>query len=276
MTALLDDYDAADDSRKSYDVAIDAMREKLLSFRREIIGDAVLYLGDCKEVLPLLPKVDAVVTDPPYGIDIGSAGYVSGSKPIGSIGRRSSTIVHAKEYGKHDWDKEGLSQSQWDLIRPLVDEWIVWGGNHLSDVLGASAGVLIWDKKCRNGWDDTFSDAEIAYTNVITRAKCFRHMWVGAFRDSEQGANVRQHPTQKPIELLTWCLEFVPYAQTILDPFMGSGTTGVACAKLGRKFIGIEIEPKYFDIACKRIDEAYRQPRLFKDEAPRPKQEALL
>jgi len=258
-------YDPAENSRKSYDVAIDAMREKLASFRCERIHDATLYLGDCREILPLLPKVDAVVTDPPYGIDIGGRGQIGGRG-----------VYDAKDYGKADWDKEGLSQQQWDAIRAKSDQWIVWGGNHLSDVLGASAGVLVWDKKCRNGWDDTFSDAEIAYTNVITRAKCFRHMWVGAFRDSEKGADVRQHPTQKPIDLLTWCLEFVPDARTILDPFMGSGTTGVACAKLGRKFIGIELEPKYFDIACKRIDEAYRQPRLFKDEPPKPKQETLI
>ena len=75
----------------------------------------------------------------------------------------------------------------------------------------------------------------------------------------------KDHPTQKPVELMQWCLGFIPDAKTILDPFMGSGTTGVACANLGRKFIGIEIEPKYFDIACKRIEIAYSQPRLFED-----------
>ena len=223
------------------------------------IGDATLYLGDCRDILPTLPRVDAVVTDPPYGIDIGASRYVGGHKPIG---RRSATVVHAQEYGKHSWDRKGMSEGQWAAIRDKADTWIVWGGNHLADVLGPSAGVLCWDKKCRE-WDDTFSDAEFAWTNVLTRAKVFRHMWVGAFRDSEKGGGVRVHPTQKPVAVMAWCLQQIPDAQTILDPFMGSGTTGVACAQLGRKFIGIEIEPKYFDIACERIDNAYRQAPLF-------------
>ena len=83
------------------------------------------------------------------------------------------------------------------------------------------------------------------------------------------------HPFQKPIALMEWCLSFLPDARIILDPFMGSGTTGVACAKMGRKFIGIEIEPRYFDIACRRIEEAYRQPRLFAEPAPKPQQLSL-
>jgi len=219
--------------------------------RIETIGNATLYLGDCRDILPTLPKVDAVITDPPYGIDIGGSGTIGGSR-----------MVKAKDYGKADWDKVGMSVEQWDVIRACSDRWIVWGGNHLADVLGPSAGVLAWDKKCQNGWDDTFSELEFAWTNVITRAKGFRHLWAGALRGSEQGDNVRLHPTQKPIALMDWCLSFVPDAQTILDPFMGSGTTGVACMNLGRSFIGIEREPKYFDIACRRIEDAQRQGRL--------------
>jgi site-specific DNA-methyltransferase (adenine-specific) len=216
-----------------------------------IIGNATLYLGDCREILPTLPKVDAVITDPPYGINIGGSGNIGGSR-----------MVEAKNYGKADWDRTGMSAEQWATIRACSDKWIVWGGNHLAEVLGSSSGVLAWDKKCQNGWDDTFSELEFAWTNTITRAKGFRHLWAGALRASEQGFNVREHPTQKPIELMKWCIGFVPDAQTILDPFMGSGTTGVACMNLGRKFIGIEIEPKYFDIACRRIEDAQRQQRL--------------
>ncbi len=168
-----------------------------------------------------------------------------------------------KNYGSSDWDKSGMTEEQWRAISAKADKWVVWGGNHLADVLGNSAGVLAWDKKCQNGWDDTFSEIEIAWTNTITRAKGFRHLWAGALRASEKGADVRMHPTQKPIALLEWCLKFTPDAKTILDPFMGSGTTGVACMNLGRKFIGIEIEKKYFDIACERIEQAQKQGRLF-------------
>jgi site-specific DNA-methyltransferase (adenine-specific)/modification methylase len=242
---------------------------------KETIADGVdLWLGDCREVLPLLPKVDAVVTDPPYGIDIAAA------TTIGATGRNVNGhrlgVRAVNHYEVSSWDKRGLSLEQWKLIKVCTDKWIVWGGNHLADVLGPSAGMLIWDKKCQDGWDDTFSEMEVAWTNVMTRAKGFRHLWAGALRASEKDANVRKHPTQKPIDLMKWCLKFIPDARTILDPFMGSGTTGVAAVKLGRRFIGIEIEPRYFEIAKRRITEALRQPDLF-IERPKPAvQEVLL
>jgi hypothetical protein len=123
-----------------------------------IIGRATLYLGDCRDVLPSLPKVDLVCTDPPYGIDIGGAGK----------------ITKATEYGKHDWDKTGLDAEQFAAIKAAGEDYIVWGANHLADIIGKHPGVLIWDKKCQNGWDDTFSDAETAACSTITRAKvCF-------------------------------------------------------------------------------------------------------
>ncbi len=216
------------------------------------IGDATLYHGDCLEILPGLDRVDAVVTDPPYGIDIGGSGTIGGSG-----------VVEVKDYGRSDWDINGMTSEQWSAIQDKSDYWIVWGGNYLAGVMGPSAGVLAWDKKCQNGWDDTFSELEFAWTNIFTRAKGFRHLWAGALRASEKGANVRRHPTQKPISLMEWCVTLSGVNGTILDPFMGSGTTGVACANLGRKFIGIEIERKYFDIACERIEAAYAQGRLF-------------
>ena len=256
MTALLDDYDAADDSRKSYDVAIAALREKLMSFRRETIGDATLWLGDCREILPLLPKVDAVVTDPPYGINFSHDGGGGGIWAR----RNESRIV-------------GDDQAFDPALLLAFDDVITWGANHYAHRLPKSAGWLIWDKKLGLK-EDNFSDCEIAWHMNGTRARVFRRLWNGLL--AHENGERRLHIMQKPIDLMEWCLGFLPDAQTILDPFMGSGTTGVACAKLGRKFIGIEIEPKYFDIACKRIDEAYRQPRLFKDEAPKAKQEALL
>lgn len=215
-----------------------------------IIGNATLYLASCEEVLPTLPKVDAVVTDPPYGIDIGGSGTIGGA----------GKITKATEYGKHTWDQVGLSAEQFGTIKAASPNWIIWGANHLADIIGKHPGVLIWDKKCRNGWDDTFSDAETAACSVLNRAKVFRHLWVGALR---KGGEERDHPTQKPAELMAWCLNFLPDAQTVLDPFMGSGTTGVAAVQMGRKFIGIEREERYFEIACRRIEEAQRQGDLF-------------
>jgi DNA modification methylase len=242
-------YDPAENSRKSYDVAIDAMRDKLASFRCERIHDATLYLGDCREILPLLPKVDAVVTDPPYGIGEHGGACRTRGKP---------------GYAKHEklgWDNE---RPEWlSELLAYGSEQIIWGGNYFADMLPPTMGWLYWRKLM--GGD--FSDGELAWTS---RSGALRE-FVKCPKGMDKG-----HPCEKPVELLEWCLGFLPKARTILDPFMGSGTTGVACAKLGRKFIGIELEPKYFDIACKRIDDAYRQPRLFKDEPPKPKQETLI
>jgi site-specific DNA-methyltransferase (adenine-specific) len=230
--------------------------------RIETIGNATMYLADCMDVLPLLRRVDAVVTDPPYGIDIAAASTIGGD---GSTveGKRLRKPTGARKHDVSEWDRRGMSSDQWAAIRALTDRYIVWGGNHLADVLGPSAGVLAWDKKCQNGWDDTFSELEFAWTNAITRTKGFRHLWAGAIRASEQEADVRKHPTQKPIALMEWCLSFVPDARSVLDPFAGSGTTGVAAMHMGRQFIGIEREPKYFAIACERISAAQSQGRLF-------------
>lgn len=246
----------------------------MVAARIERIGDATLYLGDCRDILPTLGKVDAVVTDPPYGIDIAARASVGATGRSGKGHKLGARTIG--RYSVGDWDREGMSADQWAIIRAAAPRWIVWGGNHLADILGSSAGMLVWDKKCQNGWDDTFSELEVAFTNTLTRAKGFRHLWAGAIRASEHTANVREHPTQKPIALMEWCLGYVSEATTVLDPFMGSGTTGVACANLGRQFIGIERESAYFDIACRRIEEAYRQPRLFDEPAPKPVQQSLL
>ncbi len=227
--------------------------------KRVEIGDSILYQGDCVEVMKSLPVADATVTDPPYGINIAATGAIGGTT------KRHGRKIEVKDYGKSDWDEEGMTIEQWEAILKAAPQYVVWGGNHLAGVMGPSRGVLVWDKKCKNGWNDTFSDAEMAWTNALTRTKVFRHLWVGAIRASEQGYNVRQHPTQKPIVLMEWCISFVE-GKSILDPFMGSGTTGAACVQLGRKFIGIERDPKYFEISCKRIEKARLQGDMFVEQ----------
>lgn len=235
-------YDPADNSAKCYDVAIKAMREKLLSFRREQIGDCTLYLGDCREILPLLPKVDAVVTDPPYGIGIAA-------NPVRQKHKRAA------------WDDAPPDHSLFASLRNLSEWQIIWGGNYFG--LPASQGFFVWDKV--QPQDFSLAMCEQAWTNIQTPAKLFKRHVVSFLKD---------HPTQKPLELMQWCVERLPdNTRTILDPFMGSGTTGVACVKLGRKFIGIEIDEKYFEIACKRIRDAYAQPDFFVEaEKAKPKQ----
>jgi len=212
--------------------------------RIETIGDATLYLGDCLEILPTLPKVDAVVTDPPYG--------------IGRDGCRESTGTHGgrKAYNFMGWDSGTPPAEAFSLIFEKSDNQIIWGANYFPQHLPPSMGWVFWDK----GQRICNSDGELAFTSYKGALRVITMNRVEIMLD---GAT---HPTQKPVKLITQCIAHADKfrrAQTILDPFMGSGTTGVACANLGRKFIGIEIEEKYFDIACERISAAYAQGRLF-------------
>ncbi|KAF1706322.1 DNA modification methylase [Pseudoxanthomonas sacheonensis] len=158
-----------------------------------------------------------------------------------------------KHHEKLGWDGAIPDGELMQAVLAAGTQQIVWGGNYFSDDLPSSRGWLVWFKG-QTGL--TMSDGELAWTSlsIPLRVKNLHrtHLW----QESPE------HPTQKPTELMIWCLSFVPDAQTILDPFMGSGTTGVAAMNLQRSFIGIEREPKYFDIACRRIDDAQRQGRL--------------
>lgn len=220
--------------------------------RPVIIGDATLYLGDCREILPTLALADAaLVTDPPYGLgDLWQGG--GGSK-------KTSWKFDPNE--AKEWDGQIVAGLEQMVV--AFRESVVWGGNYYK--LEPSRCWLIWDKKQNDQW--TTGQAEMAWTNIDKPVRVFR------FAQCEQASEgEKYHPTQKPLALMIWCLKWVK-AQTVCDPFMGSGTTGVACANLGRKFIGIEIDPKYFDIACARIENAQRQERLF--DAPHAKPEQL-
>jgi len=212
--------------------------------RIERIGNATLYLADCREVLPTLPKVDAVITDPPYGIGV-----------CGNEGGVTSLKSGAKDYGKQEWDSEPIGAVEIALILPAAKTHVIWGGNYFAAHLPNSQGWLVWDKL--NGDGFSLADVELAWTSRDKAARIFRMSRTAVFSED------KQHPTQKPIGLMEWCIKQAGDPATILDPFMGSGTTGVACMNLGRTFIGIEREPKYFDIACRRIEDAQRQARIF-------------
>lgn len=222
------------------------------------IGDATLYLGDCLEILPTLPKVDAVIVDPPYGIGESHKKNASRGKPFGSrVDNKNTrgTFVAPVEYGEYEWDSAPLDDARLRLVLTAGERVILWGGNYYE--LPPSSKWLVWDKQ--NSGD--FADCELAWTNIPGAVRVFRHMWNGMLRASEKGRRV--HPTQKPVALMRWCLEQAKGPKSVVDPCMGSAPVGVACAEKGVRYYGIECKRQYFDIACERIDNAYRQQRMF-------------
>jgi DNA modification methylase len=233
--------------------------------RIETLAECVtLHLGDCREILPTLGKIDAVVTDPPYGIDFGNAGGFVASHGWGQW--RENV----------EWDKERPDREIFDLMLAHSEQQIIWGGNYFTDYLPPTMQWLVWDKAQRGF---SLADFEMAWSSQRSASRIFQYGRGNekgfAPKSKEAKEFISSHPTQKPVEVMKWCLGFVPDATTILDPFMGSGTTGVAAVKLGRKFIGIEIEPKYFDIACRRIQAALDAPDMFIEQPKSAKQEAM-
>lgn len=226
--------------------------------RVEHIGDATLYLGDCREILPGLGSVDACLTDPPYGIG-------ENHKKVASRGK----LAAPKDYGEFDWDSAPPSRETISQLFVMSKWVIIFGGNYFH--LPPTSCWLVWDKQ--NGEND-FADCELAWTNLPKAVRRIYWRWNGMIR---RGDDIREHPTQKPEGVMSWCLEQLPAdVTTILDPFMGSGTTGVAAVRAGKKFIGIEREPKYFEIALRRISEARKQPDMFIARPEPAKQEAML
>jgi len=226
-----------------------------------IIGDCTLYLGDCLEVMPTLDRVGSVVTDPPYGIKY------SHGKGGGKLAKSTVFDNHAIIGDDKPFDPTPFLN---------FETVILFGANHYADKLPPSSCWLIWDKRdgiCTNDQ----ADCEMAWTNKKSPARLIRHLWNGMLKASEKGV-ARVHPTQKPVAVMEWCLGLVTkrISLPVLDPFMGSGTTGVACAKLGRKFIGIELDEAYFNIACERIQKAYDQPDLFVEPPKKIEQKELL
>lgn len=239
-----------------------------MSPRIETIGPHTLILGDSVEIIPTLGLFDATVMDPPYGI--GEAAGKAKTRTSGLASKLRDASRYQRDYGVSNWDDAtedagvalAIERSRWA---------VVFGGNYYD--LPPSSCWLVWDKL--NG-DTDFADCELAWTNLPKAVRRIRFLWNGCMR-RERDID-REHPTQKPVDVMKWCIEHIPAPnRTILDPFMGSGTTGVAAQKLGRVFTGIEREPKYFDIACRRIEQAMAQPDLFVETpAPKPEQLSLL
>ena len=218
-----------------------------MSFEKVIIRSATLYRGDCMEVLPTLPKVGAVITDPPYGLGKRMQGGTWAAKQ------------EFKEMGV--WDNAPPDVDFLLTLAKLSPVTVFWGGNYYG--LPPTRCWLVWDKQ---NAVPTMADCELAWTSLDANTK----------RMSRPVGRVGHgHPSEKPLDLMAWTLKTVKATGVVLDPYMGSGTTGAACMQLGLPFIGIERDPKYFDIACRRIEQAQQQVALFEPEPHQPEQAGL-
>jgi len=201
-----------------------------------------IYHGDCREILPGMPQVDLVLTDPPYGIG------ETEKKAMSRVSKTGKSLSKPRKYFNDSWDLAPIDNNLIQSIIAQSKKSVVFGGNYYD--LPPTSCWLIWDKL--NGGSD-FADCELAWTNLKQAVRIKKHLWNGMLR---KGAEERFHLTQKPLEVITWCIvQADKHGQnnTILDPFMGSGTTLVAAKNLRRKAIGIEKEEKYCEIAVKRL-----------------------
>ena len=202
-----------------------------------------IYNADCRDVLPTLDNVDLVPTDPPYGI-----GEANGKNE--SRGK----IAAVTQFQRETWDNQPIDSALMNLVRNSGDTQIIFGGNYYD--LPPTSCWLIWDKE--NGAND-FADAEMAWTNMSRAVRLFRWRWAGMLQGDMGKKEYRHHPTQKPVPVMRWCIEQSKTTGTILDPFMGSGTTLRAAKDLGRKAIGVEIEERYCEIAANRMSQLAMQ-----------------
>jgi len=202
-------------------------------------GFVTIYHGDCRQIVPLLGRFDLLLTDPPYGINVDATMAKQGGTQYGKA------AAAKRRYEATGWDESAPEKWVLEMMRASATWQILWGGNYY-DELPASRCWLVWDKEI-NG---EFADCELAWTNLDKPVKKIRHMWNGMIR---KGGEAREHPTQKPLDVMQWCLSLVPDAATVLDPFAGSGTTGRACKDMGRRCVLIEREERYCEIAARRM-----------------------
>lgn len=219
--------------------------------REEIIGSCRLILGDCFDALRGLPKHGALVTDPPYGI---------GDIWVGGSVKHGWGKSNASKNKRNEWDARPLNAEEVAILLDSASQAVIWGGNYFP--LPPSRCWLVWSKPERNF---SLAEAELAWTNMDAVVRVL---------DWNRSDTGREHPTQKPLEVMRWSVEKTK--GSVIDPFMGSGTTGVACAKLGRPFTGIEIDPEYFDLACRRIEAASKEPDMFVENVAPAEQLSLL
>jgi site-specific DNA-methyltransferase (adenine-specific) len=243
--------------------------------REEVIGNARLFLGDCREILPGLGCVDAIISDPPYGqrhrtnVAMNRRSILRGPSSV-----HSRAKVGTYHGGKANiWPDEIAGDDQPfdpEMVLKAAKRVLLWGAHRFADRLPAGSW-LVWDK-VPNGKVRDQGDGEAAWLNddPPRPMRIHRLLWDGvcvgsAARHEVTAGQARVHPTQKPVALMAWCIAQarLPFGALVCDPYMGAGSTGLACAAAGHPFVGIETVPQFFDTACRRIEQAQRQQDMF-------------
>lgn len=201
----------------------------------------------------------AIVSDPPYGISLNTRTLSTQRGRHANKGFRGHDLV--RDFAPVHGDDAPFNPAPFLKFNRVI----LWGANHYADKLPPAARWLIWDKRCGSVSDDN-ADCEMAWTNLRGQARVFSQYWRGWLREGEENLSIsgpKLHPTQKPERLMRWCIEHIPENAIILDPFCGSGTTLVAAKKLGRHYLGFELEPRYVEISRDRLARIEAQPSLF-------------
>lgn len=207
-----------------------------------------IYNMDCLEAMKALPdkSIDLIITDPPYGIK--AARYKRANTQYGK------SLAKCRDYGQSDWDDKIPSKEIFDEMFRVSRNQIVFGGNYFISYLYNSPCWLVWDKNTGN---NGYADCELVWTSFKTAVRKFKWTWKGFIQEDMKNKEERVHPTQKPVPLMEWIINnYSKECQTILDPFLGSGSTAIACINTNRNFIGFELDKNYFDIANERIEKA--------------------
>ena len=218
-------------------------------------GGVVIYHSDCMAAMTELAPhygerpFDLLLTDPPYGIGEAAKNHASrGGRTM--FGGKRGKPTPSTDYGRSDWDNRPANEAV-ALARSLCRSQIIFGGNYYD--LPPSSCWLVWDKE--NGAND-FADCELAWTNLKKAVRKLTYRWNGMLQQPGRPKEQRQHPTQKPEAVMLWALTQAPQdVRTVLDPFMGSGTTLVAAKRLGKSCVGIEREERYCEIAARRLSQ---------------------
>lgn len=225
-----------------------------------VIKENEVYNMDCLDLMKEMVKqgivVDWLITDPPYGIDVSNLTYFNPETKKGGKAKANS-------YNSKNWDAERLTKEYFDLMFKVSKNQIIFGGNYYTDFLPPTKSWVIWDKRCDDKYRNDFADCEMAWCST-GQARVFRYLYNGMIQGDMKNKDDRFHPTQKPTQLWTQLINYyTKEGDTILDPFMGSFTTAVACHKMGRKYIGAELDKEYFDKGQERLNKVKAQISMF-------------